>query len=242
MRQKLKIALCIFGVMVHSVGLAQITGQIFIVQKDQVVLRLAAVSVAVFSESYVRERFSEVISLNKDISNKLNYELMGVAEIASKAREELAKGDLSREMKIMDDNLKKSTREPDYASRYDEYLVLLKRRDLLEQAVENAEVKRKEVRDAVNEINKLDVFVASLKYPAYKAKTNADGLFKVNAARGNYVLLARASREILNGSREDYTWLVRVDTRRGGEEVLLSNDNLYGKVGCEECVNIFGVH
>lgn len=220
---------------VHVASHAQINGQLFIVQRNQAVVKLALVAVSAYPESQFNTSLNKINEENEKIISTISAELAESKEKVKTQEEAIANSKITLQM--MNSTLKATNTEPNYAARYDMYWNLFKNIEKaeVETGKYKAEITRAE-KKIVN-LKGIENYIKNLPGTSYKTKSNADGFFRLNVPDGAYVVLAQSNRMIDSEKNEQYTWLVRFDTRSGGTELLLSNDNLY-ETGCEDCVRL----
>lgn len=83
--------------------------------------------------------------------------------------------------------------------------------------------------------NSSEYIIGSLPPPMHSSKSDADGKFSLTLPKGEYVIVANASRKLINTS-ETYHWLVQIDESTPSN-FMLSNDNLL-ETKCKECVKL----
>lgn len=83
--------------------------------------------------------------------------------------------------------------------------------------------------------NSVEYIIDSLPPPMQVNKSDAEGKFVLTLPKGRYVIVANASRKLINTS-ETYHWLVQIDESTPSN-FMLSNDNLL-ETKCKECVKL----
>lgn len=218
-----------------SISQAKINGQIFIIQRNQAVVKLALVTVSAHPEHQFYASIKEAKGKNDKIITDLTLELTAIKEEINELHEVIASG--KKELQPMAIELKATNTKPNYAERYEVYWRLYERVEKAEDAMAKKEERAIEIKKLISNLKNPESYITNLPNTIYKAKSNADGHFTLNVPRGVYVLSARSSRLIIGDNAEQYLWLVRVDTRGGGADLFLSNDNLY-ETSCNDCIRL----
>jgi hypothetical protein len=217
----------------HTASHAQINGQLFIVQRNQAVVKLALVTVLVYPEHEFNMSLNKTKEENEKIISSISAELAKTKEKAKVEEEVVANSKIT--LQLMSAKLKATNTEPNYAERYDLYWNLYKNIEKAEEDIRKHKEIITQAERKIANLKGLENYISNLPNASYKTRSNADGFFRLNVPGGNYVILAQSSRFVYGEKNEKYNWLVRIDTKGGGADVLLSNDNLY-ETNCEDCV------
>lgn len=217
----------------HAASHAQINGQIFIVQRNQAVVKLALVTVSAYPEHQFNISLNKTKEENEKIISSISAELVETKERVKVQEEAVASTKIT--LQEMSTKLKATNTEPNYAARYDVYWNLYKNIEKVEQETRKDKDRITQGERKIANLRGLENYVNNLPNASYKTKSNADGFFRLNVPNGTYVVLAQSSRLVYGEKNEQYSWLVRIDTKGGGADLFLSNDNLY-ETKCEDCV------
>lgn len=233
MKITIKVLVVALIALAHMASHAQINGQLFIVQRNQAVVKLALVTVSAYPEHQFITSLNKTKEANDEIISSISEELAETKKRVKVQEDVIAKAKIA--LQLMDAKLKATNTEPNYAARYDEYWNHFKNIERVEEEIlkENEGINKLE-RNIAN-LRGLENYINKLPGTSYKTKSNAEGFFRLNVPSGTYVVLAQSSRLIFGEKNEQYVWLVRVDTKGGIVELFLSNDNLY-ETNCEDCV------
>lgn len=234
MRITTKLLLPIFLALAHSISQAQINGQLFIVQRDQAVVKLALVTVSAYPDQQFSASFKETKDANNRTITTLSAEL---AEIKVKMREQREAIARDKELlRSIGEEPKATNTKPNYAERYEPYWNLYKKIEKTEDEMERDKERISEIEREIANLKSPEIYTKNLPNTPYRAKSNADGHFRLNVPRGIYIVVAKSSRVVFGDKTEEYLWMVRIDSRTGGSELLLTNDNLH-ETYCADCLH-----
>lgn len=212
---------------------ATVNGQVFVVTKGGLSIKLALVHVFAVPEAEVKARLSSPAREAIERSDKILAEHLAASK-AAEAAQALAAGAAKRRADAQRAWESAPISAIDVSDRLSAAVAAA------EKSLEPyraARARADKALDAFLAMDSLQAVEAAARAVTHTAKTDADGKFSLKVpGAGKYLLFARAQR--LAGSvTEKYDWLVWVDAAATPVDVMLSNDNM-STTNCASCLTL----
>ncbi|MBL8524228.1 MAG: c-type cytochrome [Betaproteobacteria bacterium] len=202
-----------------------VSGQVFVVTSGRDNIKLALVEVRAIPEKVLLEHFLERKKSLNERQRALIADLMDAEKkaYAAKVASERASAEFLR------------------LSSQNERLLNAPGNKTAENKINSEATYRKSVdyfyslQEQLKDAWQSNFLIDQLPATEWVSKTDADGKFQLRTPSGKHAISATISRNAM-GTLEIYSWLIWSDASgASGQQILLSNDNLFGS-NCKECV------